>query len=242
MLPNHTIEFLSTEWTVNTLLFTFAIFLFLWVSKKSAPAKRPATLRVLSLLLILSILYTHARDVYYGHWSLSYSLPLHLCGISSLICCVFPFVPGKKALFQFVYYTGILGGLVSVLTPQINHYDGSLFVYIQYYFSHGLIVLIPLYIYLYTDIKLSRFSWLHTLLILNLLMLFIMPLDFAIGANYMYLAAPPEVANPLIIGDWPYYLIYLEFFVGLLSYALYHLSNRLYSAFAPNTTVASPLA
>ena len=44
------------------------------------------------------------------------------------------------------------------------------------------------------------------------------------GANYMYLAEPPEIDNPLVIGKWPYYLINLEFIVVtlfLLTYLLF---------------------
>lgn len=71
--------------------------------------------------------------------------------------------------------------------------------------------------------KLSKYSWLKTFLILNILLVIIMPLDFLLGANYMYLVDPPAVNHPLVSGEWPYYLINLEFFVFLLLYFTYSL-------------------
>ena len=43
-----------------------------------------------------------------------------------------------------------------------------------------------------------------------------MPLNYLIKSNYMYLNRPPKVNNPLIIGEWPYYLIYFEVFILIL--------------------------
>ena len=50
-----------------------------------------------------------------------------------------------------------------------------------------------------------------------------MPFDFYIGANYMYLARPPLINNRLIIGDWSFYLIVLEFLSFVLMYFTYRL-------------------
>ena len=61
--------------------------------------------------------------------------------------------------------------------------------------------------------KLSKFSWLKSFVALNVILVFLMPLDFLIDANYMYLKEPPAVNHPLVSGDWPYYLVNLEFVV-----------------------------
>lgn len=47
-------------------------------------------------------------------------------------------------------------------------------------------------------------------------MVILMPLNYMIKSNYMYLNRPPEVDNPLIIGEWPFYLIYFEVFILIL--------------------------
>ena len=81
-------------------------------------------------------------------------------------------------------------------------------MYLSYYSSHGIIMLVPLFMFYNLDYKLSKYSWLRTFGILNVLMIFILPLNFLIGngANYMYLYEAPNIKNPLVFGDWPYYI------------------------------------
>jgi len=158
-----------------------------------------------------------------GTWSLSKRLPLHLCGISSVLVCVIMFLKKRQLAFEFLFYCGILGGINSLLTPLIDNYTGGNFFYIEYYYSHSSIIVFPLYLFYYMDMKLSKYSWLKTFLILNILLVIIMPLDFLLGANYMYLVDPPAVNHPLVSGEWPYYLINFEFFVFLLLYFTYSL-------------------
>ena len=77
--------------------------------------------------------------------------------------------------------------------------------------------------YYYMNMELSKFSWLKSFVALNILLVFLMPLDFIIDANYMYLKEPPAVNHPLVSGEWPYYLINLEFIVLILLYFTYSL-------------------
>ena len=53
-----------------------------------------------------------------------------------------------------------------------------------------------------------------------------MPLNFQIDSNYMYIAYPPKVNNPLIIGEWPYYILFWEVIVLMFTYSLYVISTR----------------
>ena len=39
--------------------------------------------------------------------------------------------------------------------------------------------------------------------------------NWVFGANYMYLSNAPIVNNPLIIGEWPWYILFFEI-AGLL--------------------------
>ena len=146
--------------------------------------------------------------------------------MSTVICCFLPFIKKQKKWFELVYYTGILGGLMAILTPQINQFDGQLSEYVNYYSSHSLIILIPLYMYMYQGAQLTKLSWLRLFFYLNLLVIIVMPINFIIGSNYMYLNELPGVDNPLIIGEWPYYILFWELFVMLLAYLLYVITKR----------------
>jgi hypothetical integral membrane protein (TIGR02206 family) len=176
-------------------------------------------------ILFFSSVVTPLRTVFNGHWNMVTDLPFHLCGISGLICSFLPFLKRKQALFDFVFYTGVIGGIMSVLTPQMNGYDGSDFAYLEYYVRHVLIFLLPLYMLQNLNFKLSKYSVFTSFIILNVLLMIIMPLNFYLGSNYMYLAEPPQVDNPLIIGTWPYYLLWFEVFIILLMSGFYMLSK-----------------
>jgi hypothetical integral membrane protein (TIGR02206 family) len=115
---------------------------------------------------------------------------------------------------------------MAILTAQINDYDGSLFKYLQYYSSHGTIIFMPLFMFFHLGYKLSKYSWLIILLILNILMTIIIPINFKIGSNYMYLAEAPNIKNPLVFGEWPFYILNWEFFIIILFYLTYVVSMR----------------
>ena len=143
-----------------------------------------------------------------------------------MICCVLPFIKKKEKLFEFVYYTGIIGGVMAILTPQMNYFDGTIRYFLNYYVSHSLIIILPIFMFLHLDMKLPRLSWFKLWVNLNILMAIIMPISFLLGSNYMYVNDPPQVDNPLVIGEWPYYILLWEVFILIIAYMTYSISRR----------------
>ena len=86
-------------------------------------------------------------------------------------------------------------------------------------------MLLPIFMFKNLGYELSNYSWLKVVLYLNILLAIVMPLNFIIDSNYMYLAYVPDVGNPLIIGDWPYYILFWEIFLVILTYILYVMST-----------------
>ena len=181
---------------------------------------------LIGAIMIIDFITENGGYIMSGTWDIQYNLPIQLCGISSLICCVLPFIKKKDKLFQFVYYTGVIGGIMAILTPQMNYFDGSLRYYLNYYVSHSLIIALPVFMFLHLDLKLPKFSWFKIWIHLNILMAIIMPINFLLDSNYMYVNAPPEVSNPLVIGEWPYYLLIWEPLVMIIAYLIYAVSKR----------------
>ena len=182
--------------------------------------------RIISVITLIITIANHIIDINNGNWDIYENLPLHLCSISNLIVCFILFIPKNQKLFEFLFYCGFWGGLMAILTAQINDYDGSLFKYIQYYSSHGTIIFMPLFMRFRLGYKLSKFSWLRLLFILNICMAIIIPINFKIGSNYMYLAEAPNIKNPLVYGDWPFYILNWEFIILILFYITYVLFTR----------------
>ena len=119
-------------------------------------------------------------------------------------------------------------GIQAFLTPQINNFDGSTFEYISYHTSHAGIILIPIFLLTNLNYSITKFPWFRVWVYLNIIIAFIIPFNFQIDSNYMYLASPPDVDNPLLIGEWPYYIFFWEIIVIMFTYTFYVVSTKSY--------------
>ena len=219
------IEFFSDEWVRNSLCTLFIIVTYLFIGKFMSPKNKLRMGILISILLILTTLTGHTRNIVNGYWNISDNLPLHLCSVSNLIACFILFIPKNNRLFEFLFYAGIIGVIQAFFTPQINNFDGSNYEYLEYYLSHGGIMLLPIFMFKNLGYELTKYSWIKVVLYLNILLAIVMPLNFIIDSNYMYLANRPNVDNPLIIGEWPYYILFWEVIVVILTYILYVIST-----------------
>lgn len=224
--PPYIIDLMSYEGLRNFSITFILILFFLWSGRYLEEKNKIIFAKAISVLTLIITVSNHIIDVNNGNWDIYENLPLHLCSISNLIACFVLFIPKNQKLFEFLFYCGFWGGLMAILTAQINDYDGSLFKYIQYYTSHGTIIFMPLYMFYHLNYKLSKFSWLKLLLILNIFMAIIIPINFKIGSNYMYLAEAPNIKNLLVYGDWPFYIVNWEFIIIILFYLTYVIFSK----------------
>ncbi len=216
---------MTEEWVRNNLIALISMVSVLALGRFLNKKQNTYILYAMGLILVFSSIYSPLRSYLMGDWNTATDLPLHLCGISGLICAILPFLKRKQALFDFVYYTGIIGGIMSMLTPQMNSYDGSQFAYLEYYVRHSIILVMPIYLLQNYGMELTKKSMIRTFIALNILLAIIMPFNFYVGGNYMYLAEPPQVENPLVIGEWPYYLLWFEVFMIVLLILLFFSSK-----------------
>ena len=216
---------MTEEWVRNNLIALISMLSVLALGRFLNKKQNTYVLYVMGLILVFSSIYSPLRSYLIGDWNTATDLPLHLCGISGLICAILPFLKRKQVLFDFVFYTGIIGGIMSMLTPQMNSYDGSQFAYLEYYVRHSIILVMPIYLLQNYGMELTKKSMIRTFIALNVLLAIIMPFNFYVGGNYMYLAEPPQVKNPLVIGEWPYYVLWFEVFMIVLLLVLFYSSK-----------------
>jgi hypothetical integral membrane protein (TIGR02206 family) len=216
---------MTEEWVRNNLIALISMLSVLALGRFLNKKQNTYVLYVMGLILVFSSIYSPLRSYLIGDWNTATDLPLHLCGISGLICAILPFLKRKQVLFDFVFFTGIIGGIMSMLTPQMNSYDGSQFAYLEYYVRHSIILVMPIYLLQNYGMELTKKSMIRTFIALNVLLAIIMPFNFYVGGNYMYLAEPPQVKNPLVIGEWPYYVLWFEVFMIVLLLVLFYSSK-----------------
>ena len=225
----YVIEVFSGEWIRNTVLTTLFIVTYLFFGKFLSNKNKLIFAKAISVILIFITITGHTRNIINGYWNPVDNIPLHLCSISNFIACFILFVPKiskESKFFEFLYYAGIIGAFQAFFTPQINNFDGSNYEYIEWYLSHIGIMLLPIYMLKNLGFRLTKFSWLRVVAYLNILLIIVMPINYFIGSNYMYVNGKPEVNNPLIIGDWPIYIFFWEIIIIIFTYTLYVMSTK----------------
>ena len=220
MVDHLIIEPLSILWWkgLSSSFFSVALLLFL-LRKKSLKIKEKFQ-KALALAFILGYLITLITTLKNGTWNIQDHLPLHLCRISFIICII-TLLSKTQWMYEWCLFLAIPAGFHSLLTPELTNGTSNWFFF-DYYFVHAGMLLVPLYLTLIMEMRPRKRAWIHTFYRLQIPVVFIFPLNFIINANYMYLKAKPIVENPLVIGEWPYYILVLEL-ITLLHIYIIHL-------------------
>ena len=222
------IDFLSNDWIKNMTITVFFMLCYFFIGFKIKEKHIKTFMKISSLLVLFMTLSNHIILLINDSWTLKSNLPIHLCSVSALICCFIGFTKKNQLLYEFLFYAGIIGGLLSILTPQITLYNEYYFFYIMFYFKHASIIAIPLFMRYGLNMKLTKFSWLKVFGLVNLLLLFVLPINALIDSNYLYVSRPPMVNNPLIIEDLnkvfgiPTYVFYWEIILIVLVILFYY--------------------
>ena len=217
------IEPLSLTWWIGIIISTLIAIAIIQIAIRIPPDKR----KVLMLFIGISLIGIELIQQFYlnhlGIWTMETSLPIHLCGISGILAGVMMLRPSNIG-FEFLALIGSAGALHAILTPQLNH--GSIpFLIFKYYISHFGIILVPLFLAIVLGYRIKRISWARVFLLCQVLLLFIGTTNYFIGSNYMYLAEKPMVNNPMVIGEWPWYIIGFEI-LGLVHILIFYYGYR----------------
>ena len=184
--------------------------------------------KFLGVLFFTRFVFLHGYMTGIGHWDITNSLPLHLCGISSLVIIYIMF-KYNQSMYEYLVLLGIPSAIHSILTPQfINGWDGYYFP--EFYLSHGAILLAPLYLSINYNYKLRLNSWITAFRNGLLLACFIGVINLTIGyfhgitPNYLYLCEAPIADNPLLFTtQWPYYFFVLVIFMFIHIIMIYYI-------------------
>jgi len=178
--------------------------------------------------LILLELSNTIWHIVVGHFSITDSLPLHLCGLAVFTCSIM-LITGNYFLFEFNYFVGIGGALQAIITPDVSR-DFPHFEFIQLFSTHALIILSVLYMIFILKYIPTWKSAVKTFLLTNIYLVLIYIFNCFTGSNYMYISRVPEFPTVIdllveIFGQHPYYIIGLEcmgvFVFAILLFPLY---------------------
>jgi hypothetical integral membrane protein (TIGR02206 family) len=218
MLLDVIIQTGSQLWYAMTIATTAGIVSFVMVPKYFPSTTNMIRIFLGSLFLATAIAI-HPYLFYLGHWKLQSSLPLQLCSLSGLLSGIVLLFPSQLG-YELLMYWGIPGAFHSLLTPEMTQGEGTYFL-MDYYVSHGGIILSALFLTYSWKMELRKNSWLKIFLFSQILIPLVGLVDYLLDANYMYLKSKPDVDNPLIMGRWPWYIAGFEIFLLVHMYIIY---------------------
>ena len=217
------IQPLSNLWLIGILVSLIISIMIVQIGIRIPPDKRRVLMVTLGTFILVLEVFQQFYYYHLGIWTIEKSIPIHLCGISVIIAGIMMIKPDQNG-FEFLALIGSPGALHALLTPQLNHgYD--IFLVYKYYIGHSAIILIPLFLAIVQGYRIRRSSWLRVLLMCQFFILFIGTANYLLNSNYMYLSERPLVDNPMIIGEWPWYIIGFEI-LGLVHILIFYFGYR----------------
>ena len=220
MIPHTTIEIFGSDWWLGNISTIAVIIAIIFFGKQSNHSTQDKIAKLIGAISLFRWIFIQLYSVYVDSWSLQSSLPLQMCSFSSLFCGIVMFYR-KQEFYEFVYYMGIASAFHSLLTPEFTMGNEGYFFF-DYYLNHGTIALVPLYLTLVMKFRPRKYSWYSTFLFAQILLIIAGITNWLIDANYMYLCQKPIVNNPFVMGEWPWYILSLQF-AGLLHFFLLYL-------------------
>ncbi|WP_096202622.1 YwaF family protein [Bacillus sp. FJAT-45350] len=218
--------FFSKVHISTVLIFLLSVWAFyLWRNTKSIKIYGRI---VILLLLIVSEISIHLWSYYVGVWNLAYHLPLQLCTIS-LYLCIGMLLTRIKIIFEFVYFFGLAGAFLAILTPEL-FYTFPHFRFFHFFIAHFAIIYAVLYMVWVEKMRITFYSLIKSFLFLNGVALTAYIANQITGANYMYLAQKPTSPTVLdYLGPYPWYILSLQivaFTLFLLLYIPFKVRNK----------------
>ncbi len=192
-------------------------------TRRRPGAERPVRLALAAVLAANELAwYVHAFRS--GWVRPPHGLPLDLCDVV-LWLTVWALAAPRPALLEVVYYLGLAGSGMALLTPDPGDALGS-YAGAKFFVAHGGVVAAILFLVLAGALRPRPGSWGRVFLWVNAYAALVALFDWRFGTNYMYLREKPASASLLdALGPWPWYVLAAEP-VALVLLWLLHLPFR----------------
>lgn len=172
-------------------------------------------------LLLLIIIETTGGHLY---------LPFHLCSISYILTIVLLFTD-NKTVFRFVFFTGIIGGIVTFAIPELDHAGWNRFRFYEFIIAHSMIIMVPIYYLTNRKYTIARSHVFWTMLVTNVIGFSMIPVNMFLDrqgiiedANFMFVMGAPEDVEG-VFGPAPWHLLSFEFVLLVTFFGLYKLAQ-----------------
>lgn len=195
-------------WAVGITIGVAAILLLL--GGRMSEKARHLTCRVLAVIVALQFIgeYTwRAFSDAYGPWK--YNLPLHFCAFMLVVAFIALWWRAHWAC-ALVYFGVLTASIQALITPDMAAGYPHIAFYI-FFISHGLLLIIALSIPVLLRWRARGWDDLKTLLLMDLYVLCIIPINHWLGTNYGYTQGSPVEGTLLdYLGPAPWYYLWVQ--------------------------------
>ena len=163
------------------------------------------------------------------NFSLSTDLPLQFCVIGFYLS-IFGILMNASSvrfnpkleqfLFDVAYVLGFGGALQALLNVDLTDVNNMIGIFTLNW-THSLIIVNVLWLVFAYGKRFNAKSIINSFMFINVVIFPVGIINYFLNANYMFLCSPPAVDSSFIIGDWPYYLLYLEVIYFIYIFILY---------------------
>ncbi|MBD8069569.1 TIGR02206 family membrane protein [Bacillus sp. PS06] len=159
-------------------------------------------------ILVLSEISMQIWLVVTDQWEIG-TLPLHLCSVSTIIL-IYLFLKPSKYAFYFVFFTGFIPPILSMVTPDL-FYQFPHYRFLKYFLHHAAISWSVIYFIVFEGYRVPRKAIWTTFLALNVIALPMFFINLLLDTNFFYLANPTETKTILsFFGTGVMYYLNLE--------------------------------
>jgi hypothetical integral membrane protein (TIGR02206 family) len=161
---------------------------------------------VLAVILLGGESSWHVWMLVTGQWIIQIMLPLWLCSLSVWVSA-FMLLKRSQLAYEFLYFMGILGGSMALLTPDMGIYGFPHYRFIEFLMVHGALVTAPLYMTLVEGLRPTWRSLGRVCLIMLPYLGLVTLINFRLGSNYLYTTG--KLPTPSLLdwlSPWPYYI------------------------------------
>ncbi|WP_231549825.1 TIGR02206 family membrane protein [Cetobacterium sp. ZWU0022] len=151
-------------------------------------------------------------------------LPLHLCNITLIFAVLGTILRFTPFLYATFFWS--IGAVFALLTPEVRETFPHFFN-ISFFSTHCYIIFVAVTEYKIFKLRPSLESWTGSFLGLNIIAAGVFLINNVLGTNYLYINRKPSFQSPLqYFGEWPYYIIVVEFAYIILTLLLLFLFRK----------------
>lgn len=207
-----------------TLVLVILFFVFknrIYNSPKEKQIRHGFAYFLIGMLITLITVDTVGGEIY---------LPFHLCSISYILTIILLLTSNEK-IFGYVYFTGIIGGIVTFAIPDLYHAGYNRFRFYEFIIAHTTIILIPIYYLTNFKYKITLRTTITGIIITNIIGFSMLPVNLLLRstgiveeANFMFTMGPPEDVES-VFGTFPWHMLSFELVLLITFFALYYITK-----------------